>query len=408
MDASSADRERPGRATGARVALLLPLFAACWGYDGQAQQAGSPGTNTPSSAGADGQDVLKNLAQYDSIFKSGFAATAVQRRMEPIHVPGPFYRLKSRWRLTSEGGRVGYFMEMLERENPEYLPPDRRGWANDPMSGQAARDEAMFVAMRISEYGYWGDEACGNHYQDASLKVMPDGQVTQVGTLHDTSLYPPADVSSLAQMRSFQWGLGRFFSANIEKVERVEKSADGHLLVTALGSRYQGDPGRWELEVEPAAAWMVRRAKFYRASEPTGVAAEMTNEGTTWSGSFCIPKEAQVNFFGPIQDTKSIRQTSTQQITFPTVVDNFDEVLYERCRREVLHNTQPKLTVTDERVTPPTITHPNAPPAPEIARKSNGPQRGWALIANLAVVVVLVGVALFWRGWKGPNPSNPA
>jgi len=210
----------------------------------------------------------------------------------------------------------------------------------------------MYVAVRSQKWGYWGDEACGNHYVDASLVVTPDGQVTRRGTMNCVKLHRPKDIQPIADKLSFQWALGRFFSEHIDKVTHVEESEGGRLHVSALGNRHKGHNGKWELVIEPDAAWIVREARFYGETKPHLLKVDMSNEGTVRSGSFCIPQKARVNFFGRATEDS----VSTHHLTFGPVVDEFDEELYKQCEQTVLHADQPRLTVIDKRVSPTIVT----------------------------------------------------
>lgn len=375
------------------VLSALPCFA-------QGVQKSDRRDEGVQSSLLDERSVLQNLVQYDSIYKSGFAASATEQRMDRIDISGPFYRVETRWKLTFEGDRAGYFKEVTDYEKPKYLPPDKRRWAAESKTGKAANGEAMLVALRTKEWGYWGDEACGTHFGDATLKVTPDGQVTEAGAIFNSSLYPPRDISPVAALSSFQWALGRFFSDRIDKIMHVEKKSDGRLHASAIGSMYKGSIGKWELEIEPDAAWMVRKARFYPKSKPDRIDAEMSNEGTVWSGSFCIPKEAWVNFWGPIEDMETIRKTYTQHLTFKPVVDRFDEKLYEQCQQAVLHSKQPKLTVIDGRVSPPAITQPNLPKSTGFTPIARNPFRWWVVMANLIAIVVLLAAWVSRKKWK--------
>jgi hypothetical protein len=295
-----------------------------------------------SKVGSDDRNVLQNLAQYDSIYRAGFALSATERRLDYLFEDGPVYPAVKRWRLTHEGDRVGFVIDLTDYEEPSYLPPDQR-------------PEGIGLGVRIQKWGYWGDEACGNHYVEATFEVTPDGQVTRRGTMHDVSLFGPRDITPMADKASFQWAMGRFFSEHIDKVTHVEESEGGRLHVSALGNRHKGHNGKWELVIEPDAAWIVREARFYGETKPDKLKAHMSNEGTVWSGSFCIPQKAVVNVFG------RAAEHSGHSFTFDPVVDEFDEELYKQCEQAVLHGDQPQLVVTDERVSPRTITEPNRP-----------------------------------------------
>lgn len=398
---TSADPMR--RLAGACLAAYFAFSALhCRSSQDERQTESRPADVPPP--GLDERSVLRNLAQYDSVYESGFAASAAERRMDRIDIHGPYFKVEARWKLTFEGDRIGFVKEVTDYETPKYLPPEQRRWAAHPTAGKAVRGEAMFATVRTKEWGYWGKEVCGNHHVDATLKVTPDGQATQAGTIYNSYLYPPRDISLIAPPRSFQWALGRFFSDRLDKVTRVEETAEGRLRVSALGNVYQGTNGTWDLEIEPAAAWMVRKAIFHPEIKPDQVFAEMANEGTVWSGPYCIPKEARINFWGPIEDMEAVRSTGTQHLTFEPAVGTFDENLYAECKQEVLHGKQPNLTVTDARMSPPAVTQPNLPEAPQVAIEAPSHTRRWVIGANLVAIIVLSTIATL--RWKRKNANR--
>jgi len=219
----------------------------------------------------------------------------------------------------------------------------------------------MPVTVLLREWGYWGDEASGKHYVEACLAIAPDGKATRVGTMYNSDLSAPRSISPIGALHAFQWALGRFFSERLDKITSVERTPAGRLRVSASGNEYEGSNAKWELEIEPSAAWMVRRARFYSGTPPGKTEAEMVNEGTIWSGSFCIPTRARVNPFGPVEDIETVPSTYTQYLEFRPAVEGFDEELYKQAQQNVLHCKEPKFTVTDERPGHPRITEPNAP-----------------------------------------------
>ena len=154
--------------------------------------------------------------------------------------------------------------------------------------------------------------------------------------------------------------LGRMFSKELDKVTRVEKSKDGLIVVSARGKNavWQNN-GRWELEIEPNAAWMVRKVRYYAPHYVDGkrecLYVEMTNSGTVRSGSYCIPKKATINIFAVVG------KENARRMTFDPVVGKFDEKLYSDVQQAVAHNKEPNLKLDDERVSPRTFTEPNRP-----------------------------------------------
>jgi hypothetical protein len=283
-----------------------------------------------------------------------------------IHRLGWEIDVKRRWRLTLGGDRVGYLMEVIDYEKPKYevyqqlLQTEQLNEANqdDQSSRQSERqstdaNKPVGFCVRTRKWGYWGNDLSGNHYEDTILRLTPGGEVSETGKMHNSSVFGPRDDGPLGPRWTFFWSLGRFFSKQIDRITSVEETMDGRIVVVASGKKGKSQNGRWELEIEPAAGWMVRKARFYWDINTNSINVEMRNEGTVWSGSYCIPKEAVINAWG------SIKGRETERLTFETVVEKFDEQLYSDAQKAVAENKTPTLTIHDYRVSPPVISEPN-------------------------------------------------
>jgi len=299
----------------------------------------------------DGAEVLDNLKRYDSIYESGFTVSATRKNLEHL-ITGQAINVERRWRLAFEGDRCGYLRELIEYEKPKFREPqegDRYGLL----------DGWMYTTLRRRQWGYWGSDASGMHCEDMSLKISPENEIVQIGTIYNSILFGPKDAGPNVAKRTVLWSLGRFFSQNIDEVTLVKPSTDGRLTVSALGSKGKGWPGRWELEIEPAAAWMVREARFYHDIRPDAINCEMKNSGTTWSDPYCIPQYAQFNYGSSIKGGRARAEEDLSELTFDSAIEQFDEKLYEAARQAVIEKRPPKLTITDFRMSPPLIFQPD-------------------------------------------------
>ena len=238
---------------------------------------------------------------------------------------------------------------------------------------EIARVHAYHEARAIGNRGgRFHDQRAGLDDRPAAICVAPTQNQYGVRTIHRARerFLPPFPSCHLFHRINlskyiFLYRLGRFFSKDLVTVTRVEKSKDGLLVVSALGTDCQikaapFSSGRWELEIEPTAAWIVRKARFCSNAEPqriwAGVRTEMINSGTVWSGPYCIPKVALINVMGPIT-----HKLQTKRVTFDPEFGKFDEKLYSTLRQAVGYNKEPTLKVDDNRVSPPTFTEPNRP-----------------------------------------------
>jgi len=300
----------------------------------------------------DGSAVLDKIKRYDSIYEAGFSVSGTRKGQDFV-IPFQFVEVRRNWRFTFESGRCGYLMEIIEYEEPKFQKPERdRGSLN--------ADGWLLVSIRTRQWGYWGEDLSGNHYEDTVMKISPENEVVEIGKMYNVSLFGPKDAGPNVPKRAVLWSLGRFYSRIIDEITFVTESTNGRITVSALGRKGDGEPGRWELEIEPAAAWMVREARFYSDAKPDVINCEMQNSGTTWSGSYCIPQNALFNYMGPIEGgAANVDKLAAYELTFDPVIEQFDEKLYDGAKQAVTKDRPPELTIHDYRVFPPFIFQPD-------------------------------------------------
>lgn len=357
---------------------------------------------------ADAVEILENLRNFDSVYESGFTVSGIWQSNDAILLGFMSLDAKRRWRFTLGGDRIAYLLEMIEYETPQYKQPPKqrfnREQAKLPGQEAVATEDTLRITVRTKQWGYWGSDLSGNNYEDTVVTVTPEGKVSETEKMCNSSVFGPNAQDAIAKPTTVLWSLGRFYSQHLGEVTKVERHANGHLSVSAVGKKTERRNGRWELEIEPSAAWMVRRARFYGDAMPERVNMEMENEGTVWSGSFCIPKEAVINYWGPIRnDTKGTelaaldRLIGPERLVFTPVVSDFDEQLYRNAETAVAHNQTPTFTLLDHRVTPTLVLEPNRPkrtrPLPEAPTNS----RKLILAVNIVVVLGLVAVFVLRR-----------
>jgi len=347
-------------------------------------------------ADEDDSEFLENLKNYDSIYQSGFTVSGTRRGKDEITAGSLWLETERKWRLTFGGERVGYLMEMLNYEKPDYQPPAQPV----PTPPGKEPDESLHIPVRTKQWGYWGRVLSGNHYEDTVVRVTAEGEVSEIGKMHNSSLFGPRDDGPAAPRRVALWSMGRFFSSQILSVTNVEENDNGLLSVSATGVKSKGQNGRWEFEIEPDAAWIVRRARFYWDIKPDKVNMEMKNEGTIWSGPYCIPESATINHWGAIEgDDPDIKH-----VRFNPVVEEFDEELYAETERVVANNEAPTLAIHDYRVSPPAVTEPFRPkPAVTAPPTDSSGRIRWIWILNgilllLALLVFLIKRVMMSKG----------
>ena len=308
-------------------------------------------------------EVLEKLKASDSIFQAGGSVSGTQIRVDLDSQFGgrPSGILKDRlkWKLAFEPGRAGYVIELVDHDKPEYEPPPppaasddtRRNTQMGPIWGgprSYTSEGLMRYHIRSKEWWSWGDDISGHQLIDTMRTISPENEMAVIGTMYNSSLWSPRSIDYNMPKHTVLWSLGRFYSTLIHEISSVEKLPDGRLLVSATGVKYGTEPGRWDLVIEPDAAWIVREARFYRDVKPDKIRFEMVNSGTTWSGAYCIPEEAVCNYSGPIEGGTF----PAVELTFDPVVVEFDEELFAAANHAITTDRPPNLTISDNRVSP--------------------------------------------------------
>ncbi len=330
-----------------------------------------------------GETSLDKLKSVDAAFAAGFTVSGTIQAPEIMSLETyESIQVTRDWKLTLAGERVGYVMTVTKHEAPRYRPDD------------AHADGNMRVIIRNKEWGYWGSDLSGRHYEDRVFNLRLGGKLTETGTMYNSSLSGPKESNALRKVMLLS--LGRFFSAHIDKVKQEEPGPDQRIVMDALGSKSEGVSGRWRLELDPAAAWMVRKAEFWSDAFPDRKLTEMRTSGTAWFGSRCIPTAAEINYLGALDGEGSQRQIfGPHRLTFSKLTETFDDELYETCRKTVSANRNESLTVHDHRVDPATITEPNRLRPVEAPKSEIPPERIpersflWLYI-NLTIFLALV------------------
>jgi len=337
-----------------------------------------------------GSTVLESLKNYDSIFESGFTLSGTWRSNDIYRFrPRLTISVQRSWRMTYDGKHGAHFRKVLDYEKPAY---------QEKLLYKPNTD--MLLTVRTTEWGYWGPDFAGFHYEDTDVNVNPSGEAAEGGVSPGTSKFSTKDSGPTPPQQIVLWSMGRFFSRHLDKIAKVEKSKEGLLVVSASGKMGQNTPGRWELEIEPDAAWMVRKARFYSDRFPNAIGAEMTNSGTVWDKAHCIPKEAVCNYFGTLDES------NVMKLTFNPVVEPFNQQLFSDSREAMVNNKDPRLIIHDYSVTPPVTLEPNRPePAPTSPPPLPvSPARTWFILAN--VVIGIAFLAFFLARKRRTNDTQ--
>jgi hypothetical protein len=163
-------------------------------------------------------EVLEKLKKHDLAFESGFSVSGTVEEQYPFNADtGARRREERRWKFTLNGDRWGYKREVIHPKRQKYT--------------QVGSE----TAIRTRDWGYGGNDASGEYYQDTHFHVTPKDEVTEKGKGPMVVLYGPRHRQGAVGVRLYMWALGRMFSKELDKVTRVEKSKGGLLVVSARG-----------------------------------------------------------------------------------------------------------------------------------------------------------------------------
>ena len=263
----------------------------------------------PSACGQDsGDEILKRLRDFDSVYLSGFTISGTS--------PGPF---KKKWKITTSDGRIAYeeeVVEVLALKNKGQFVPLRRVC----FVGPKAHAQYDFVG-RVHEVG--------------ELPPWPENS-PGLATAGCLDIAVPEAPTYKLPIKKVLWSLGRGYSEHITAITNVKPRDDGLLLVTAEGTDVSNRPGaRWEMVIDPKAAYMVRQAELYRGAEQTAFLS-IVNSGTKWVGARCVPERTQLK--APFEGTRAFEHQHE------TASDRTDQ---EFLRHAELTMNRPYLVHTD-------------------------------------------------------------
>jgi hypothetical protein len=105
--------------------------------------------------------------------------------------------------------------------------------------------------------GILDEDCCGFASEHSVIRISPINAVIKAGNL---------------------WSPGRFYATPVDQVMGV--SALPHWANRSVCPGEAGRPvGRWELQIEPTAARIVREARFYADAAPQVIYCQMRNRG---------------------------------------------------------------------------------------------------------------------------------
>jgi len=290
-------------------------------------------------------DLLSTLKSLDATYQAGFAATGTALHPPSIGIPG-LPSIQTRWRVTFQNMRAAVDEQTIGILQGTALPIQ----PNDGSSSDLPGRNGMRQTVPLKRSTLWGSEYVGRCILSAKEDVAIDGIATN---------QKPADASQRIAFRSpenksydlflkqINWTMGRGFSSYLTQIDGVNVTDKGAWEVSAQGVDYNGSAGRWELVIEPDAAYLVRQAKYYKGedSDPRVV---IVNSGSRWTGPWCVPEKG--TWTDPI-----LRTPRDFNFLFESASAEVDETLLAKVEKDMKGPYEDPTTVTDYRMDPPFV-----------------------------------------------------
>ncbi|UCG49518.1 MAG: hypothetical protein JSU94_06990 [Phycisphaerales bacterium] len=227
---------RRSQSRGPSSVIFLCFFAATTAY---------------GAGAADARDVLDKLRAFDAVYQAGFTAEGTGVFPGEPGIPAR----PTEWKMTLDGDTF-----VLREKATEVPPPDyEKTRVAFRWPGRQLDYSVPGVLTRRTIFS--GPQLCSSVGFDLTFRPDSEGRITPSGgEKRHVQLYPPdSDALGLFKMR-IMFSLGRGYCRYINELESVSQLEDGAIKCTGTG-KWIWD-GRWELVVDPAAAYMVRSAKF--------------------------------------------------------------------------------------------------------------------------------------------------
>jgi len=252
-------------------------------------------SSTISAMSLDPQDLLSRISSIDAVYEAGFTASGTMTEIDKYHDYFPPF--KKKWQLTIHGRKKAYEEEVIEilrwedvLEPGEVLPVDKTpsDRAGNPL-------EITDVGMPLRVIQFIGDSYqamldFGGDIPSAGPLPQRTGDSTGLALSAFLLRDDPVTGRFTFFFKRALWSIGRGYSKHIHSIDNICEDANGFLAVTAYGTNVSGRDGtKWELLIDPHAAYMIRSARMYdgRHENPT---ISLTNSGLKWFGNLCIPE----------------------------------------------------------------------------------------------------------------------
>ncbi len=347
-------------------------------------------------------EVLSKMRAFDDVFEAGFTASGVTPKGS-FGVNSPEGRIA--WTISVTNGQCAIVESIQDATEPSADYVKRPEWlkTEEDKLGQYTG----VVKTRIT---YFGSEYSSRTSSIELYGLGPDGQPQKMDMENPQKivLYHPDDSALTLPYKQILWTLGRGYTKFINEVTELAMQEDGTIHFKANGTGLGASiNGRWEITVDPSAAYMVRSAKFFRRPDKPEPMAVITTSGTKWENGRCIPETASwEDNYGPGFSKRSVAYTCEMIRSEP------DYDLLEMAQKKLYGPYERYTDVIDRRMTPSSIQRYKAGSEYSTLRdspKENGtrdqaeqnssertPQKGLARNAAIVAIVVLLVIGTWY------------
>jgi hypothetical protein len=294
----------------------------------------------------DGAELLRTMRAFDEVMRKNFTCEGTEVGKFSSGV-GP---ITMKWELTCGDPGIAMVFKRTEPAEISYeqAKAEGHGADSDPLSD-------LSVGVLTEHSLFFGKEYSSQHRVDTVFRVSPDSTARELSKAHVVQLrHPDAPEMTLPILKAF-WGLGRMYTQHLDEITAVAKDESGLLHVTAGGHVDKGNLGTWQLIVDPAAAYLVRKASYVPAGSEE-LLFETENEGVKWSGGVCVAASASW------RQTFPEPSSAPHQLVFNNAAPEVRQSLLLEAENSMKEPYPPNTIFMDDRAVPPIVKEtPSAP-----------------------------------------------
>jgi hypothetical protein len=278
-------------------------------------------------------DVLQKMKAFDAVYETSFTATGTGVFTGKPGIPSR----PTVWKITMDNGTIGITQKATRIPPPDY--DKTKSEIRHPLSNEIHYSVPGILSQQITFFGpEFSSQICAHltFRPDSKGEIVPSSEEKWIVKIY------PSDSTALTFYRmKIMFILGRGYSKYIDGLTSVTDLADGTIKCSGVGTCI-GEPGRWELVIDPSAAYMVRSATFQ--SEYADIPLiEITTSEVKWFGERCVPKSS-IWADRVLSNTKEEISTTCQFATYQPDIE-----LLRKAEEEVFGPYRGRTLVIDRR-----------------------------------------------------------